>query len=62
MSEIVKTPTETVQTPDQTDAGHPHPDKKEEEHRHHHHHQHDHAIAPTPTGTPHLNPGSIKIG
>jgi hypothetical protein len=65
MSEIVKTPTQTVQTPkEQADEGHTHTSTaKKDDHAHHRHHRHEHAyISPPFTGTSHLNPGSIRIG
>jgi hypothetical protein len=61
MSEIVKTPTQAVQPSNQTDATHTKTGKKGDAHRHHHHHSHR-VISPVPSGTPHLNPGSIRIG
>src|SRR5687767_5709 len=57
MSEIVKTPTQTVQTPkEQADEGHTHTSTaKKDDHAHHRHHRHEHAyISPPSTGTSHL--------
>jgi ABC-type Zn2+ transport system substrate-binding protein/surface adhesin len=65
MSEIIKTPTQSVQTPqEQADQGHTHTKTaKKDDHAHHRHHRHEHAyISPASTGTSHLNPGSISIG
>lgn len=64
MSEIVKTPTNTVETSkEQTEQAQPKTPHKDEHGHHRHHHRHEHSyISPASSGTSHLNPGSVSIG